>query len=207
MAQTAVVVGPIRAGDVPALAALHKKAFPDFFLSSLGEPFLRQFYAGFPADPTAVSVVARSESGRVLGAAVGTTEPAGFFSRLLRRRWLPFALASVGQAMRHPSSVPRLLRAVRYRGGSHTPPDGALLSSICVDPAQRGTGLGRLLLSEWAREAGKNGSTVGYLTTDADHNDAVNDFYRSQGWFAVSSFRTPEGRAMNLYSKPLGQPC
>ena len=57
-----------KAADVPALAALHSRAFPDFFLSRLGEPFLEQLYLGYTSDPDAVVSVARARDGRVVGA-------------------------------------------------------------------------------------------------------------------------------------------
>jgi len=44
------------ATDVRDLARLHSEAFPGFFLSTMGEPFLVQFYGGFLQDETAISV-------------------------------------------------------------------------------------------------------------------------------------------------------
>ena len=90
----AISLSPVVSSDVRALARLHREAFPGFFLSSLGEPFLVQFYRGFLKDDSAVTVVAHDDVGTVIGAAVGTTEPQTFFRRLFRRRWLGFALAS-----------------------------------------------------------------------------------------------------------------
>ena len=57
-----VVYGGLARRDVRELAALHRRAFPDFFMSTLGEPFLRQFYSGFLNDPTGIAVIARAES-------------------------------------------------------------------------------------------------------------------------------------------------
>lgn len=198
-----VTLGPLTPADVHPLARLHREAFPGFFLSTLGERFLVQFYRGFLSDGTAVSVVARSENGSVLGAAVGTTQPADFFRRLLRRRWLGFAAASARAVLRNPRTVPRLMRAVRYRGGAEASTDGALLSSICVDPSQRRTGVGQALMAAWAREVAARGARTAFLTTDAQGNDTVNRFYLALGWTLTESFRTREGRLMNRYTMTL----
>lgn len=197
------VVGRMTAADVPELARLHRAAFPSFFLSGLGERFLVQFYRGFLADPTAITVVIRGDHDRIGGAVVGTLEPDGFFGRLLRRQWPGFLAASVAAVLRSPSCAPRLLRAVRYRGGLAGEDGGALLSSICVDPAQQGHGLGRRLIDAWTAEATARGAQSAYLTTDAQDNEAVNAFYRARGWELKDQSVTPQGRRMHRYTRSL----
>jgi ribosomal protein S18 acetylase RimI-like enzyme len=187
------------------VAALHRRAFPAFFLSRLGEPFLVQFYLGFVDDKSAVTVVARDAGGTPVGAVVGTLEPARFFRRLLRRRWWGFALASVGAVCKHPSSGLRLVRAIAYRGGADSPAAGALLSSVCVDPALQGRGVGRHVLEFWEELVFQRGVFQAFLTTDADGNEAANAFYRSRGWDLTETFVTREGRSMHRYKKRLGR--
>lgn len=196
----AVTVTRLISSDVAAVARLHQAAFPAFFLSRLGTPFLVQFYRGFVDDDTAVTVVARDGAGMISGVVVGTTEPADFFGRLLRSRWLGFASASARAVLRDPRSTSRLLRAVRYRGSGSPGTDGALLSSICVDSRVRGSGVGRVLVDAWLQELAERGGGVAFLTTDADGNDAVNRFYASSGWHLSDSFTTREGRRMNRYT-------
>lgn len=190
----------LRPADVPALARLHRTAFPGFFLSNLGEPFLREFYRGFLGDPTAVTVVMRNDTGIIVGCAVGTTEPTGFFSRLLRRRWLGFILASIRATLRRPSAIVRLARAIAYRGAKGAG-EGALLSSICVAPEARGAGPN--LLAGWEARASRLGARRAYLTTDAYDNETVNRFYARNGWVVAERFETREGRCMHRYTKEL----
>ena len=195
---------PLRVADAPALARLHQRAFPTFFLSSLGTDFLRQFYAGYAEDPTGVCFALRDTDGNPVGAVTGTTEPAGFYKRLLKRRFLGFAMASLRAALRNPAAAPRLLRAVGYRGDS---PDvegpHALLSSICVDPSVKGTGAGKRLAVAWVNEVRQRSTPQAFLTTDAEGNDQVNDFYRRLGWVLHDTYETREGRSMNRYRAPL----
>ena len=73
------------------------------------------------------------------------------------------------------------------------------MSSIAVDPEQRGVGLGQALLARWVQEVQKRGKGGCYLTTDAVRNDAVNRFYARNGWQVESTYVTPEGRQVNRY--------
>ena len=200
-----VTLGPLTPAVIRSLAQLHRAAFPDFFLSRLGEPFLVQFYRGFLMDDSAVTVVAQAADGSVQGVVVGTTEPAGFFGRLVKHRCLGFALASVRAMVTNPKSAPRLLRATRYRGDAPAGSKGALLSSICVDPARQGSGLGAQLVEAWTGEVADRGLHTAFLTTDADNNDAVNRFYQAQGWVVSARYVTREGRSMNRYTIALGE--
>lgn len=193
----------IRPADAPQLATLHAAAFPTFFLSSLGERFLSEFYCGFADDPSAVVVVQRDLGGRPVGVAVGTVEPDRFFSRLLRRRLWGFLRAAAGAAAKNPRAIGRLVRAVVYRGDPGDAHAGALLSSICVDPALGGRGHGRRLIEAWERRAYALGARSAYLTTDAIGNARTNRFYVESGWTLSDSFATPEGRAMNRYVRGL----
>lgn len=198
-------LGPMTPRDPARLAAIHESAFPGFFLSTLGPRFLAEFYAGFLDDPTAVAVVARDSDGNPVGAAVGTTEPAGYYRRLLRRRFGGLALASGVAAVRRPRSVLRLARGAFYRGESDLGDAslGALLSSICAIPATQNAGLGKRLLAEWERKAKELGAASAHLSTDAKDNEAANAFYRSSGWVLAHEYETREGRLMNLYRKAL----
>ena len=193
----------ISASDALPLARLHERAFPGFFLSRLGVSFLVQFYLGFVEEPTAVVAVARDAGGHPQGVAVGTTDPVGFFGHLLRRRLVGFTLAALRAAVATPSAAPRLLAAISYRGDVPPGRGGALLSSICVDPSQTGRGVGSALLAAWSRRARSMGADLAFLTTDADGNDAVNDWYRREGWVLTDRYLARGTRAMNRYERDL----
>ena len=89
------------------------------------------------------------------------------------------------------------------RGEAGSRVEGALLSSVCVDPGLQGQGVGRDLLAAWEGRAAQQGASAAYLTTDADDNDAVNAFYRARGWHLADTFATAQGRRMNRYEKRL----
>jgi ribosomal protein S18 acetylase RimI-like enzyme len=129
----------------------------------------------------------------------GSAAPRGFYAGLLRRDWLRFGLASLGAVLRRPSVIARLLRAVRQPADSPGEPGTAGLFSIGVDPALQGTGAGSQLVAAFRDAARRRGARRVYLTTDQIGNDAVNAFYRRQGFTVERQFVTPEGRAMNEY--------
>lgn len=206
--QGTTTIRPLAAKDLKAVVRVHLESFPDFFLSFLGGRFLREFYAAFLDDPTGMAFVAESApAGEILGVVAGPCNPQGFFRRLLVRRWWAFCLASAGAVARKPTIVPRLFRALFYRGATPEGQVRSLLSSIAVAPTAQGTGIGRALVARWVEEAQARGSSGCVLTTDAANNEAVNGFYARLGWKLESCYTTPEGRAMNRYVMDFRPEC
>ncbi|HEV2722479.1 MAG TPA: GNAT family N-acetyltransferase [Thermoanaerobaculia bacterium] len=185
----------MRGDDVDAVTALHLAAFRGFFLSFLGPRFLRELYRAIVDDDECIAYVA-VDGACVIGFVAGSGST-GFYRRAAKRRWLRFAFASAGAFLRKPSIAPRLLRAL------YAPPktasDGALLMSLAVDPAVQRSGAGRLLTRAFVDGARQRGVAAVVLTTDKLGNDAVNAFYRAQGFSVAAEFTTPEGRAMFEY--------
>lgn len=185
--------------DIRIVVALHRRAFPNFFLTFLGPRFLREFYISFLMDSAGIAFVARDHSETILGVVVGPVDPRNYFRRLLWRRWWAFCLASMLAVVQRPNIVPRLWRALRYRGEQPSGPVRALLSSIAVAPEVQGKHVGRHLIKAWIAEAHRRGAFGAYLTTDAEGNDVVNRFYQKLGWQLEATYITQEGRRMNRY--------
>ena len=188
--------------DLKRVVDIHLSAFPGFFLTYLGSRFLRELYAAILADSTGIAFVAQDAGGGLAGFVAGTTNPAGFYRRLIRRRLVRFAFASVAPLLRRPVIMTRLLRALSKPNEGAAPVGTALLMSLAVAGEYQGTGAGRDLTGAFIREAFERGSTGVRLTTDRNANDRVNAFYQSQGFRLVRTFTTPEGREMNEYEKP-----
>jgi len=83
------------------------EAFPGFFLTFLGPGFLKEFYKSYLYDEQGIGFVA-IENGRILGAIVGPFKPAGYFKRLLLRKWYAFCFAIIGAVLRKPKVIKRL---------------------------------------------------------------------------------------------------
>jgi GNAT superfamily N-acetyltransferase len=195
-----VTIKTLELQHVSTVVQVHLRAFPNFFLSFLGERFLREFYTSFISDSQGLAFVAVDADGRVRGVIVGALNPSGYYKRLLLRRWWAFSLASISALLHRPTIAVRLIRAVCYRGEAPIGPVRALLSSVAVDPQAQGTGLGRRLVDNWTSAVRAEGIGGCYLATDAVGNDAVNCFYKKLGWRLDSNYITPEGRQMNRYT-------
>lgn len=187
--------------DVPAVVHVHMEAFPNFFLTFLGRGFLRELYRGIVRDPSGIAFVAERD-GAISGFVAGTYEPAGLYRRLLKRRLIPFAWHAGWAFLRKPTAAPRLLRALtKSKSAASSEGRRAELMSLAVLPGNRGGGTGARLVETFVDSARNHGAATVFLTTDAMHNDAVNDFYVRLGFVRSRGFTTPEGRAMNEYEK------
>ncbi len=185
--------------DLPATVSVHLQSFPEFFLSSLGSKFLSLYYRGVIDAPEGIAFVFLNEAGQTAGFVAGTSNPRGFYKRLLKRDWLKFSLASVGAVLRNPDAVRRIARGLLHPGENPAGDDVAGLFSIGVLPALQSTGAGESLVNAFLDEARKRGCLRVFLTTDRDKNEPVNNFYRKLGFVVEREYATPEGRNMNEY--------
>ena len=184
--------------DVLTVTEVHAKSFPSFFLTVLGTAFLSNLYKAILEDPDGIGIVAIRDM-VVLGFVAGTAQPAGFYRRLLRRRWWHFAWSALPSAVRHPAIVPRLLRAFSMPAQVTQHAGRGTLMSIAVLPECQGSGIGQLLVRSFLNEAVQHGLQQVDLMTDRDNNEPTNRFYQRMGFVCERSFVTPEGRAMNEY--------
>jgi GNAT superfamily N-acetyltransferase len=135
----------------------------------------------------------------VAGFVVGALNPGGFYSRLLKRYWWKFALASVVPILKKPSIIGRVARAVFHPSANPIGDDVAGLFSICVLPELQGIGAGKKLIHAAINQAKEKGCTKVFLTTDRDNNESVNTFYAKLGFSTDRQYVTHEGRRMNEY--------
>jgi ribosomal protein S18 acetylase RimI-like enzyme len=183
--------------DVRQVVRVHMQAFPGFFLSFLGERFLRELYDAIIGDPTGLAFV-YDDSG-VQGFVAGTTQPSGFYKRLIRDRLWQFGFASILPLIKNPMILPRLLRAFAMPTLAGTGEGCAKLLSIAIVPEAQGKHIGKNLLFAFLAEAQCRGMQQVDLETDRLNNDATNHFYLHNGFFLYRSYTTPEGREMNEY--------
>jgi ribosomal protein S18 acetylase RimI-like enzyme len=188
--------------DVEEVVALHLRTFPGFFLSFLGHGFLVLLYRSIRAAPEGVALVAVGATG-VEGFAAGVTAQESFYGQLLRKQWWRFGLLAAGAAVRRPSAIPRLLRAVRRPSETGEAAAPAALLSIGVNPEAESRGIGSLLIEAFCSELAARGVAGVCLTTDRDDNAHAIRFYERNGFRVSNTFDTPEGRAMLEYAKTL----
>lgn len=192
------MIALMTAAQVEEVVNVHLRSFEGFFLSFLGPNFLRLYYesvVGYRGAAGYVCVI----GGRVVGFVCGMVSPSHFYSYLLRTRWWRFALAALGAALGRPSVIPRLFRALFYPSQTSGRSDTATLTSIAVDPAVQGEGVGAQLIAAFLADMRARGVKRVDLTTDRYDNDEVNAFYQRQGFHCERTFVTPEGREMNEF--------
>ena len=188
----------MQAADLASVVEIHLASFQGFFLSFLGQAFIRELYTGILSDPSGMTFIAEIDE-ELHGFVIGTDRPKKLYNRLLRQRWHRFALAAAGSVVKNPKIMPRLLRAFSRGRQGYVHENCATLMSIAVSPQAQGVSIGKQLVQAFLEEAARRGVQRVNLTTDKKNNESANRFYQKIGFSIVNSFNTPEGRAMNEY--------
>jgi len=183
--------------DVRYVVAVHLTSFPGFFLSFLGSRFLSLFYSGICSAPEGIAFVYLNDAAIPVGFVAGTSNPGGFYSRLLKSNWFKFAFASIVPVLTKPSVMRRVARAVSHPSSNPIGDHVAGLFSLGVLPELQGTGAGKKLVQAFLNEAKQRECKRVFLTTDRDNNEVVNSFYTKLGFVTERQYMTPEGRRMN----------
>lgn len=180
------------------LANLHSRAFPDFFLTQLGEPFLRTLYKGYLDDPDSGIIVAE-ENRSLLGFIAYSNDYPGFYKRLIKDRIVQFAWCSLLAVLRHPTFIKRILSAFKKSESVQKTEKYVELASICVNPFIEGRGIGSGLINHLKSKVNFNEFAYINLETDAVNNERAIGFYEKNGFVFSGWYTTPEGRKMNEY--------
>ncbi len=190
---------PISAEGLSAVAAVHLAAFEGFYLSALGDRFLREDYARLLEYRGGILVGAFSGEDLV-GFVAGFVAPDDFY-RTLKRQRIRLVIASLPALARRPSRIMafianyrRVRRLVCTPAGQRTT---AELCSLAVRPKSAGRGIGKRLVREFCVVASRLGADQVILTTDADDNVRVNAFYEAMGFKSRRAFEARPGRMLN----------
>jgi glycosyltransferase involved in cell wall biosynthesis/ribosomal protein S18 acetylase RimI-like enzyme len=186
--------------DLNTIVAIHQKAFSDFFLTQLGDDFLRKYY-GLVLNYHAGIILVSEGRRRVLdGFACGFLDAPAFYQMLWSTR-LQFMAPVLSALLRQPSLVTRVMYGLQriHSKAADWPQRSCELSSIAVAPEMAGNGFGKGLIQAFLAHAQSMDARWVYLTTDADGNNAANAFYRDAGFQHTRRFLRHKGRWMNEY--------
>ncbi|MBR4761203.1 MAG: GNAT family N-acetyltransferase [Clostridia bacterium] len=186
------------------IALLHKKAFPRFFLTQLGVPFLKTLYLGFFEDDESGIFIAE-EDGELKGFLAYSMNYPRFFKQLIKKHVVRFAFCSLKAAVLHPSFIKRILGAFGKSDSVVKEERYVELASICVDPECGDRGIGTALIDRLKSFVDFNEYSYISLETDAENNEAANRFYQKNGFVLSRSYKTKEGRLMNEYTYKPGE--
>lgn len=186
--------------DLDDVVQIHIRAFPDFFITSLGKGFINELYKDFLIDKYSICKVVEKDN-LIKGFVVGTIKPVLSFRKMFFQKGLILLIHSLKVLFVNPGLLLRkLLYAIKYRG--ETPrgfKNPSLLSSIGINPDIKTKGVGSMLINDFCIEAFSRNADVVYLTTDRDGNDGVNKFYKKNGFHLESIIEQPHKRTLNRY--------
>lgn len=183
---------------ITALSKLHMIAFPNFFLTQLGLPFLKTLYRGYMEDENSGILVAEI-NGKLAGFIAYSNEYSKFYKGLLKRHLIRFGLCSLLAVIRYPAFIKRLFGAFKKSDEVKRKEAYVELASICVNPKLEGKGIGSKLIDKLKMITDFSSYEYINLETDACDNDAVNKFYVTNGFRLARSYVTAERRKMNEY--------
>ncbi len=191
-----VTIRNVEQKDIREVVQIHVCAFPDFFLTSLGEDFLEFYYSKFLKSRDSVFLCAE-EDNKLLGFSAAAIQSKGFNTRLLKKSPIGFFWISLKLAFKSPLSLIRLVRNLTKKSDTiEDPKDYAELYSIGVQTESQGKGIGKQLLSYSEYRLKEHGAKRLSLTTDFFHNESTLFFYKKYGFNVYYEFTSYPNRRM-----------
>jgi ribosomal protein S18 acetylase RimI-like enzyme len=181
---------PIAPGDIPAIVALHRRALPRDFITSLGERFLAEvFYAAILAREEGVGVVAR-RGDALAGFVVGAHPAESWYPALLREHRSALARGVVSRLASGPEALLELgeVAFAMLKGSSDPAGFPADLGYIAVSEAARGAGVGAALVRRFLDALRARGAAGCWTKTYAS-NAAARRLYERSGFHEIGRRR------------------
>lgn len=168
--------------DVHRVVLMHEKAFPKFFMTLMGRPFLATYYSIVLKYNGSISLISLDKHGEYTGFAVGFMEPSAFYNILKKNYFRLIPPVFLGLLMR-PFLVLNIFRGVLRVIKSKKPVDTCYTCELAsIGVVKKGGGIGSVLLKKFVIEASEKGASDVFLTTDRYNNDSVIAFYSSFGF-------------------------
>ena len=170
------------------LAVLHHSVMHTL-LSDLGLPLVLKYYQAARSDLSVLGICALQASGKVIGWAIGSPNPAAVNAKL--RKPLPWFMAQMLRvAMARPIVLKQLVSSI-FSSSAQMEQGAIELTYIGVASSQQGKGLGRALLHRFVEESRVKGYYSVVLSVE-DENKAAVALYEKSGFHIIRSFA--EGR-------------
>lgn len=184
--------------QIDRIVDIHINSFKGFFLTFLGERFLKQLYKGFLFHDNSGILVA-VENNNIVGFLAYSCDLSSFYKFLIRTNFIKFALYSLKAVVLKPKIVFKLFKALGAPSKAKESDSYINLSSIGVDSTMFDKSVGSQLISK-LKELYREGSySYIKLDTDAENNEKANYFYEKNGFNLEKKYTTSEGRRMNEY--------
>jgi len=185
--------------NVNNIVDIHMEAFPGFFLTFLGKGFLKHLYSGFITHEKSNLLIAVDNIDEVVGFLAYSEDLSGFYKNLIIKSIIPFVWYSFCAFIKKPLIVFRLLRAFKKINDDKQYDKYVKILSIGVSQKGKGRGIGSKLIEKLKTTIDFIKVSYIQLETDADNNEATNQFYIKNDFILDHVIITLEGRKMNVY--------
>ena len=176
--------------DIKRLTVLHHSVMHTL-LSDLGLPFVWRYYQIAQKDPKTIGFCIISESGEMMGWAIGSPHPDRITSQL-RSPLAWFILQILRVTLTRPIVLWQLISSVRSSSDPSEMKDKAIeLTYIGVATNQRSKGIGETLLNTFCEASRSHGYGLVVLSVERGNSSAIS-LYEKAGFKISKTFR--EGR-------------
>ena len=183
---------------IAEIVKIHLDTFEGFFLTFMGEGFLKIMYKCY-CEHEKSGLLAVTNDEKTVGFLAYSYDISNLYKYMIKKKLFLFAWYSLLAFFRKPKIFIRLIKAFLKPGETKRQEKYVEISSIGVSPAVKGTGVGSKLMSYFKEHVNMDGYEYVNLETDAENNDAVNNFYMKNGFRLERTYVTSEGRKMNEY--------
>ena len=189
--------------DLHEVVEVHKVSFKGFFLTELGDHFLKVYYDCVRKDERG-SLIGLYGEGQLFGFCAATTLSKGFNTHLVKTNIFRFSLIGVRLLLTRIPSLIRLFKNFSKTDSTiQDEEDYAELLSIGVSDKKQGQGIGKKLLIALENEMRLKGCSDLSLTTDYDNNEKAIQFYKGLGYDIYYDFIAYPNRKMYRMIKKL----
>jgi len=166
---------------INAVVEVHKNSFNDFFLTRLGDDFLKVYYESLRNNNNAL-LIGLFSGGKLCGFCAASVLSKGFNTQLIKNNFLQFSLIGIRLLFTRPYSFVRLIKNFsKINSNIEDNAEYAELVSIGVSKNDQGKGIGKKLLFELEKELKLKGCSKLSLTTDYYSNENTIGFYKRSG--------------------------
>jgi len=194
----------IKKNELLQVVLIHKLAFKDFFLTTLGDRFLYLYYSCVLKSKKGV-LLGIYDNNEIVGFCAIAYKSKGINSFLVKENFINFSGIALLLLFTKPLTLIRLFNNFSKKA-SFSKDDGnyAEILSIATNPKFQGKGYGKaLILATENILKSKNNIVCLSLTTDYYNNNKTINFYKKMGFYVLSDFVTYPKRKMYRLIKTL----
>ena len=189
--------------DVKAIVKIHIEAFPNFFLTSLGDDLLFELYRSFLEVKNSGIYIAKIDD-NITGFIAFTERSTLIYYNILKKHFFSFCLKLFKKFLKNPISFFKLIYIFKKKLFSKKENDKIILKkirveSIAVKPDYSNKGIGKELIDFLKENIDFKKFDFIELETDAKNNEKTNHFYQKNNFIKIKEITTDENRIMNIY--------